>query len=248
MKKLYENSEIGFAVTWIIAYCVLSSVGDNLSANLGMEKVCTLPILVVLSIGAILFLKRNKLMEKYGLCRPSVSTSRMLFYVPLIILVTVNLWNGLYLDITPMETAFYVLSMFCVGFLEELIFRGFLFHGMLKTSLKSAMILSSVTFGIGHILNLINGSGAELLPNLLQVGYAMAAGFMFVMVYYRSKSLLPCIITHGLFNALSVFSNDVTLTVEKTIFTSIAIMIICGGYALYLAFAMQKDTEQLHLT
>ena len=95
--------------------------------------------------------------------------------------------------------------MLCVGFLEELIFRGLLFNAMLKNGKNSAIIVSSVTFGVGHIINLINGSGAELLPNLLQVVYAIAVGFMFMMIYYRTKSLLPCIITHGVFNALSAF-------------------------------------------
>ena len=37
MKKLYEKSKIGFAVTWIIAYCVLMSAGDAFSGMLGVE-------------------------------------------------------------------------------------------------------------------------------------------------------------------------------------------------------------------
>lgn len=61
-----------------------------------------------------------------------------------------------------METALYVLSMLCVGFIEELIFRGFLFKAMAKDGIKSAIIVSSITFGLGHIINLVNG--AELLP------------------------------------------------------------------------------------
>ena len=37
--------------------------------------------------------------------------------------------------------------------------------------------------------------------------YAMVAGFLFVMIFYRTKSFLPCIFTHGVFNALSIFCN-----------------------------------------
>ena len=33
MEKLYKKSEIWFAVTWIIAYVVLASTGDNISAE-----------------------------------------------------------------------------------------------------------------------------------------------------------------------------------------------------------------------
>ena len=129
----------------------------------------------------------------------------MLFYIPVIILLTANMWYGFRVNMSLLETILYILSMLCVGFLEELIFRGLLFNAMLKNGKNSAIIVSSVTFGVGHIINLINGSGAELLPNLLQVVYAIAVGFMFMMIYYRTKSLLPCIITHGVFNALSAF-------------------------------------------
>lgn len=38
LKKLYDKSQIWFSVTWIIAYCVLMSAGDSLSAMVGMEK------------------------------------------------------------------------------------------------------------------------------------------------------------------------------------------------------------------
>ena len=85
----------------------------------------------------------------------------MLFYIPLIVLLTVNLWYGVAMNTSPLEMVLYILSMLCVGFLEEMIFRGFLFQAMVKDGVKSAIIVSSVTFGIGHIVNLINGSGAD---------------------------------------------------------------------------------------
>ena len=87
---------------------------------------------------------------------------------------------------------------------------------------------------MGHIINLLNGSGAELIPNLLQLIYATAAGFMFVMI--RSKSLLVCILTHGLFNALSAFSNDMGAGIEMQILTAALLTVITGSYAVYLAF------------
>ena len=87
----------------------------------------------------------------------------------------------------------------------------------------------------------MNGSGTELLPNLLQVIYAVAIGFMFVMIYYKTKSLLPCIITHGVFNSLSVFANEAALTSQKRIISCVVISVIAGGYALYIARITQKE-------
>jgi len=244
MKTLYYKSEIWFAVVWIIAYCVLASIGDNLSDGIGIQKIITLPILIVLSAILLIFVWKNQLLKKYGLCKSEVPASKMLFYTPLLALLTVNLWYGCSMNTSVIETVLYILSMFCVGFLEEVIFRGFLFCAMAKNGVKSAIIVSSVTFGIGHIVNLINGSGAELLPNLLQVIYAIAAGFMFMMIFYKTKSLLPCIITHGLFNALSVFSNEAAITSQRSIISCLFMVLFSGTYALYITFAIkQKNTD-----
>ena len=243
MKKLYEKSELWFALAWIIAYCVLASVGDNLSSNIGVLKSVTLPILIALSVILYLFVKKNGLGEKYGLCKPQGSASKMLYYIPLIILLTANFWLGFKMNASPLETVFYILSMLCVGFLEEMIFRGFLFQAMAKNGVKSAIIVSSVTFGIGHIINLMNGSGAELLPNLLQVIYAVAVGFAFVMIYYKTKSLLVCIATHSLFNATSAFGAEASTTTQAIISAAL-IALIAAAYAFYIA-VMVKDKEDI---
>ena len=241
LKKLYEKSEIWFAVAWIIAYVVLASTGDNISADLGIDKIVTLPILIAMSAILYFFVRKNGLTEKYGLCKPQLPAASMLYYIPLLVLLTANLWYGVAMNLSPLETVLYVLAMFCVGFLEELIFRGLLFQAMAKDGVKAAIIVSSVTFGVGHIVNLINGSGAELLPNLLQVLYAVAIGFAFVMICWKTKSLLSCIIVHSVFNGLSAFANEAVMTPQREIISGILLSVIAGGYALYLALAVKNE-------
>ena len=235
MRKLYEKSEIWFAVAWIIAYCILLSLGDNISAELGLINVATLPIAILLCIVLFLFLKKNGLLEFYGLCKSKIPASKMLFYIPVLAMLTANLWYGIGICVSPIEAVCYVLTMLCVGFLEEVIFRGLLFNAMRKDGVKSAILVSSLTFGMGHIINLFNGSGAELLPNLLQVVYATAAGFMFVMIYYKTESLIVCIVAHGVFNALSVFVNEAKVTDTMHILSCVFLIVVCGGYGAYLA-------------
>ena len=95
MKKLYEKSEIWFAVAWIIAYCFFLSLGDSISASVGMINVATLPIALLLSLVLYFFLKRNGLLESYGLCKSKVPASKLMFYIPVIVMLTANLWYGL---------------------------------------------------------------------------------------------------------------------------------------------------------
>ena len=241
LKKLYEKSELWFALAWIIGYVVLASTGDNISADLGIDKVVTLPILIAMSAGLYFFVRKNDLNEKYGLCKPQLPAAKMLYYIPLLLLLTANLWYGARMNMSPLETVLYILAMFCVGFLEELIFRGLLFQAMARDGMKTAIIVSSVTFGIGHIVNLINGSGAELLPNLLQVMYAVAVGFAFVMIYCRTGSLMPCMIVHSVFNGLSAFANEAVMTPRRQVLSGVLLTVIAGGYALYLALAWKEE-------
>ncbi len=241
LKKIYDKSELGFAIAFIVAYCVLMSVGDSLSSSVGFTDAVTLPIAAVLSVVLLFFMKSNGLLKKYGICKPEVKASEMLFYIPLLLILSLNLWYGVSLHLSYTETVMYILTMFCVGFLEEVIFRGLLFNAMLRDNVNSAVIVSSVTFGIGHIIRLFNGSGAELLPNLLQVLYAVAAGFMFVMIYYRTKSLLACIVTHSLFNALSVFSDESALSIKQRVISCTFLVLVSSSYALYLALKVKKD-------
>ena len=242
LKKLYGKSEIWFAVAWIVAYVVLVSAGDNISEDLGISKIVTLPILIALSAILYFFVRKNGLTEKYGLCKPRLPAAKMLYYIPLLVLLTANLWYGAAMNQSLLETVLYFLSMFCVGFLEEMIFRGLLFQAMARDGVKSAVIVSSISFGIGHIVNLINGSGAQLLPNLLQVLYAVAIGFAFVMIYCKTKSLIPCIFTHSIFNGLSAFANEAVMTPQRQIISGVLLAVIAGGYAMYLALAVREET------
>ena len=235
LKKLYDKSKIWFAVTFIAAYCILMSVGDALSDKIGLEKSVTLVISVALSALLIFFLAKNRLFAEYGLCRPEKSAKQLLFYIPVFIMLTANLWFGVSARYGFTETVLYILTMLFVGLLEELIFRGLLFGAMRQSSLKAAVIVSSITFGIGHIINLINGSGAGLLPSLLQVVYATAAGFMFVMLYLRSKSLIACILAHGIFNSLSVFSSPLADSPQNMIISAILLTLITASFGAYLA-------------
>ena len=243
LTRLYKKNSILFTIIFIISYCLLMSIGDNLSLSIGIEKIITLPIGIILSFILLNFLKKNKLLTEYGLKKSSTPPSIMLYYIPLLILISANLWNGITLNFEIHETIFYILSMICVGFLEEIIFRGLLFKEMSKDNINVAIVISSLTFGIGHIINLINGSNTELIPNLLQVVYATGAGFMFTMIYLKTDSLLICIITHSLFNSLSAFSVDVN-KINSKIITSILITLISIFYALYIFVILKKKKQK----
>lgn len=230
MNRLYQKNEMTFSLVWIVLYVVLFSVADQLSENLGTAKIVTAPMCVVMTVFLAVWIWKNGLAEKYGLARVIIDYKKYLYFLPLVLIASTNLWRGAALNLSVLETVLYVLSMLCVGFLEEIIFRGFLFVALCRENVKRAMIISSITFGIGHIVNLLNG--AEVLSTLLQICYATALGFLFTIIFYRSKSLVPCILTHSAINSLSAFAVRGSKTCEMVV--AVVLTVVSLVYAVFI--------------
>ncbi len=246
MTKLYNKSELAFSIVFIALYILGASLCDAFSDMVNISKVFTFPFLLVMSLILFFWIKKNGLMQKYGLCKPQFSAQSFLFYIPLLILISTNVWFGVRLNYNWLESILNVLTMFCVGFAEEIIFRGLLFRAMQKDNLTSAIIVSSVTFGIGHIINLLTGSAANLISNICQVFYAMAVGFLFVVMFYKGGSLIACILTHSLVNGLSVFQNVNAMQGLTEILVSIAIIVVAVVYLVVLLKTLNKKDETIN--
>lgn len=241
MKKLYEKNKLTFALVWIAVYCVLQSLANPLNEMIGIANAASAAFCVLQAIVLFAFIRKNGLQKRYGLCGSSVPARRFLYYVPLLVLASGNLWNGIAVNYSLAETICRVVCMLCVGFLEEVIFRGLLFVAIAKDNVKSAVIISSVTFGIGHIINLFNGSGMDLVSSLCQIVFAIAVGFLLVTIFYRGGSLIPCILVHAAINTLGTFANDAGLTVEAHLLHLAVLIAITVAYTLLLTRTLPKN-------
>lgn len=204
MNKFFEKHETLCLIVLIAGYVILNSYCMQKFGYTSPASFIVNTILSILLLALIIISKNTKY---YGLTKVQKAKS-FLYFIPLIIIGTVGLWNGINLDNSKSAILFHILTMINVGFLEEIIFRGILYKSIEKNNQNLAIIISSVTFGIGHIVNLLNG--ADLIPTLIQICYAIALGFLFVTIFNKSKSLIPCIITHMMVNSLSVIGKDST--------------------------------------
>ena len=225
VKKLFAKHETSASIALIVLYVIINSFCIQ---NFGIEDCRSTIINTIFSIGLIILVKSLDRVSYYGLTKVA-ELKKYLYFIPLALIVSVNLWTGIHINHTYAEIIFYMLTMFNVGFIEEVIFRGFLFKMMEKDNVKSAIIVSSITFGIGHIINLFNG--ADLIPTLLQVCYAMSIGYLFVIIFYKSKSIIPCIIAHSVNNALSIFCIENALTLYVA---PVFLIIVPLVYAMYI--------------
>ena len=229
MRKLYEKNALTFALVWIGIYVVLLSLAENLSDVL-TKNAAAAALCAAMTVFLFVWLGKNGLRELFGLCRPVGGARRYLYYLPLVVIASVNLWCGVTQKLPAGITALYAFRMLCVGFLEELIFRGFLYKALCREGETKAAIISALTFGIGHIVNLLNG--AAFVPTFLQIVYAVAIGFLFIVLFRRSGSLVPCILTHGVLNSLSVFSLEPDYRTQCII--SLVLIVLAVSYSVYL--------------
>lgn len=78
------------------------------------------------------------------------------------------------------------------AFVEELLFRGVIFSNLLPYGKGTAIIGSAVLFGLMH-------------RNIEQILYATVAGVVLAWIYWRTRSIWVCVLTHFLNNFHSLF-------------------------------------------
>lgn len=252
MTKLYEKSEITFALVWIALYVVIMNIAlqfcggfDDLAAKKATQLLIPVACILVLAVAATLWITKNGLAEKYGLCAFKDRMGAFLWFLPLAIISCTNLKNGVALSAPLLVSVLMAVNLALGGYVEEIIFRGFLFRAMEKDNLSAAVIVSAVTFGVGHIVNLVNT--ADTLGVLLQICYAMVIGFLYSIIVWKGGSLWPCIASHMFVNGTSVFARDQGLFGDLMSFlfgsaaaqltevlSALLIILISGGYALWL--------------
>lgn len=230
MSKKPLKKDLREALGWIVSYVALMSLGENLSRQIGVEKCLTAPLAAGFAAALWLWVRRRGWAVRCGLCAFQGRAGDYLYFLPLAAMASVNLWQGVALRLSPVETALYLLSMLCVGFVEEVIFRGLLYTALKQENAKRAMAVASLTFGLGHIVNLLNG--AAMLETGLQLVYACAAGLLFTVLFEKGRSLIPCIAAHSAVNMLSAFSVEGTLAF--TAFTAAALTAVALGYAAWI--------------
>lgn len=208
---MYKKNELHFALIWIAIYVIGMNIAlqfcngfDHLETKTPTQLLIPVIIIILIAIFSTKFIIQNNLQEKYGLINPKVNHKTYLYFIPLILMSCINLKNGLGLQAPIIQTILMIINMAMAGYVEEIIFRGFLFRAMIKDNLNSAIIVSAVTFGVGHIVNLANTE--DTLGVLLQVSYAIVIGFLYTIIAYKSKSIYPCIISHMFVNGTSVLS------------------------------------------
>ena len=204
MKKLYVKSEQTFALVFIAIYCVSQSLANPLSRAVGVEGSFHAVFSIALTALLFFFIKNNGLLERYGLCRSSVPARKYFWYLPLVLLAVGSLWNGAAMNFPLVDTVCYLCSMLCVGFLEEVLFRGLVFGNLRRKSAAVGYLFSCLLFALLHEWQfaVVN---RDITYFLLMLQY-LVPGLVLAWVYDRTGTLWTSIGLHAAANALSAWT------------------------------------------
>lgn len=222
------------ALIAIFIYIALVNVGDALGEAYGLGSVIT--ALLVLALASVLVKKHAR--KELGLIIPSLSNlQKWVYFLPLALMVLVQWVAGLEPGIGAAGVGEAALLMLGVGFVEEVLFRGMLFQAIEKTSTtRRAVIISGVTFGLGHIVNLLRGYSASELAG--QIVLAIVIGILLSLLMARTRSVVVGAVFHILFN----FSGTVTNQGSESqgLFLIGLLLISLGAIVLLLRPSLQK--------
>lgn len=129
-----------------------------------------------------------------------------------------------------------------VAVAEELFFRGLLLRELLFSfrvkPILAGTIVSAV-FGALHLMNVF--SYASLTYAIVQGLCAFAVGFDLAAIYYRFKSVVPCILVHALINITSIGLDD---GAEKLVLTNVEVGLLLFVAVLYFVHAYRMFNDR----
>ena len=133
---------------------------------------------------------------------------------------------------TPRAFFTLLIVMVVLGFVEEGIFRGFLFHGLeTVVSPFATVVLSAIVFGLFHFVNLL--SHAPLIDTTYQVIHAAGMGFLYAALRLRLGAIWPLILLHGFWDfSLFTLQTVQSHNLPETNITSHFSLLLAVGMAL----------------
>jgi membrane protease YdiL (CAAX protease family) len=161
-----------------------------------------IPVLVVLTVGALVYLRRQPDFDRANLLRPGAVRPELPAILALWALAVVlgvaaiAVWWPAHLFDLPRQqplvwAAVIVFYPLFSVYPQELLFRAFLLHryAPLFGSGRAAALASAVAFGFGHLL----------FHNVPSVLLTLVGGWLFTRRYQQSRSLLAVGVEHALY-------------------------------------------------
>lgn len=240
MTKFGSRHPIVFSLLAIILIIIVIKLLDIGLVYLKLSALATRIIIEAVFCGyVVLLLTRLAWWREAGFKQP-LTSRKLLAYLPLLFLpIAVPILSGFKVA-SAGQTIQFAIFVLMVGFAEEGLLRGFALRAMLPSGLMRAALLSSLFFGIGHLINV--WQGASLPATIIQVIYTILLSIGFAGARLFTGTIWPAIVVHALIDFTDAASRGFVLAPPRslTLASVIAPIVITGLYALYGLWLLRR--------
>jgi len=99
MKKIFKKHETLFCILLIVMYILLNSYSIQ---NFGIDDYRSVIINTIISIFLIILMIILKRVKYYGITKIT-NLKKYLYFIPLILIISVNLWSGININNTTVK-------------------------------------------------------------------------------------------------------------------------------------------------
>lgn len=185
----------------IVIECIDVKIFNDLNYDVKVKRIISYVLLLPAIIGLIRLSGFHVFNKVHGITWFFVSLTIAVNNFPFVQAISGNLSivNGEFWRVVV-----FTVDCIMVAAIEELIFRGLVFNLILESSSKDkkglikAIAISSVIFGLSHLLNLFGG--ASLLPTIAQVGYTSLIGALCAFLLFKTRNIIFPWIFHAVYN------------------------------------------------
>lgn len=217
---LCEKQSMIILIAWMMLYGFTYRLSESLSEIIGIKHIITVLSMLLYWHFLFVYLKKNNYAATYYICIPrNKKVSEYSAYVPLLLMAAVNAAIYMYIQHTtdPVIKFQYVRTTSAINLLteylitvscvigEEIIFRGIFLTSLMRHRIR-AIIVTSLSFSLMHMLNIL--SGETFCYVVIQALNAAAVGFCLAVVSCIEHSIVPGIVIHSLINISSLYIDD----------------------------------------
>jgi membrane protease YdiL (CAAX protease family) len=141
-------------------------------------------------------------LEDFGFRKP-VSNSRAVIIFAVIVFAISGALPLLNSGFTPLPVIMLIFALWQPAFIEEFFFRGII-QGRLERVIgqNKAWIYGGILFGLAHVFTNIFVVGFDLVPGIIQLVMQSISGWIFGILYMKTRSLWPGMFAHFLTNSV----------------------------------------------
>ncbi len=182
--------------------------------------------------------------------------SALLFSIPCWVIAfnnfpIISFFSGnAYINEGAAAVLFYAFECLCVGFFEEIVFRGCVLMIVMqrrrhtRLELFVSILISSLIFGVVHLVNIFAGASPGAV--ILQVGYSSLIGAMCAVVLMKTGCIWHCVLIHAVYNfcggVVPRCGGGVIWDTPTVILTTVVSLLVI---AYMIAAFMRIDTDKL---